>query len=86
MNFVFITTLMTCSCTVILISQQQHWLLLFVPYGGLFRCQYISNMTSNYMCMNNNKLEYLPLITKTAAVAALVDGSVIPVGDATITA
>ena len=40
-------------------------------------------MTSNYMSMNNNKTEYLPVIPKTASAAALVDGSV---GDATITA
>ena len=41
-------------------------------------------MASNYMCMNNNKTEYLPVIPKTAA--AIVDGSVIRVEDATITA
>ena len=38
------------------------------------------------MCLNNNKTEYLPVIPKTAAAIALVDGSVIHVGDATITA
>ena len=43
-------------------------------------------MASNYMCMNNNKTEYLLVIPKTAAATALVDGSVICVGDATITA
>ena len=43
-------------------------------------------MASNYMCMNNNKTEYLPVIPKTVAATALVDGSVIRVGDATITA
>ena len=35
--------------------------------------------------MNNNKTEYLPVILNTAAATALVDGSVIRVGDATIT-
>ena len=39
-------------------------------------------MASNYMCMNNNKTEYLPVIPKTAAATALVDGSGIRVGDA----
>ena len=48
------------------------------------RCAQIS--ASNYMCMNNNKTEYLPVIPKTAAATALVDGSVIRVGNATITA
>ena len=43
-------------------------------------------MASNCMCMNNNKTEYPPVIPKTAAATALVDGSVIRVGDATITA
>jgi len=43
-------------------------------------------MASNYMCMNNNKTEYLPVIAKTAAPTALVDSNVIRVGDATITA
>ncbi|KAK2185064.1 hypothetical protein NP493_246g00027 [Ridgeia piscesae] len=43
-------------------------------------------MASNYMFMNNNKTEYLPVIPKTATATALVDGSVIRVGDATITA
>ena len=43
-------------------------------------------MASNYMCMNNNKTEYQPVIPKTAAATALVDGSVIRLGDATITA
>ena len=43
-------------------------------------------MASNNMCMNNNKTEYLPVIPKTAAAIALVDGSVKRVGDATITA
>ena len=33
--------------------------------------------------MNNNKTEYLPVIPKTAAATALVDGSVLRVGDAT---
>ena len=37
------------------------------------------------MCMNNNKTEYLSVIPKTVAATALVDGSVIRVGDATIT-
>ena len=36
--------------------------------------------------MNNNNTEYLPAKPKTAAATALVDGSVIRVGDATITA
>ena len=50
-------------------------------------CLYVVNiwMASIYMCMNNNKTEYLPVIPKTAAATALVDGSVIRVGDATIT-
>ena len=39
-------------------------------------------MAPNYMCMNNNKTEYLPVIPKTAAATALV----IRVGDAMITA
>ena len=43
-------------------------------------------MASNYMCMNNNKTEYLPVTQKTAAATARVDGSVIRVGDATTTA
>ena len=43
-------------------------------------------MASIYMCMNNNKTEYQPVIPKTASATALVDGSVIRVGDATITA
>ena len=34
--------------------------------------------------MNNNKTEYLPVIPKTAAATAFVDGSDIRVGDATI--
>ena len=38
------------------------------------------------ICMNNNKTEYLPVIPKTAAATALVAGSFIRVGDATITA
>ena len=33
-------------------------------------------MASNYMCMKNNETEYLPVIPKTAAATALVDGSV----------
>ena len=43
-------------------------------------------MASNYMCTNNSSTEYLPVIPKTAATTALFDGSVIRVGDATITA
>ena len=38
------------------------------------------------MCMNNYKTEHLPVIPKTAAATALVDGSVIRTGNATITA
>ena len=40
-------------------------------------------MTSNCLCMNDNKTEYLPMVPKTAAA---VVGNVINVGDATITA
>ena len=40
-------------------------------------------MTSNCLCMNDNKTEYLPVVPETAA--ALVVDSVIRVGDATIT-
>ena len=43
-------------------------------------------MASNYICMKNNKTEYLPVVPKIAAVTALVDGSIIRIGDATITA
>ena len=43
-------------------------------------------MASNYMCTNNSSTENLPVIPKTAATTALFDGSVIRVGDATITA
>ena len=41
-------------------------------------------MTSNCLCMNDNKTEYLPVVPKTAS--ALVDSSVIRVGDVTIIA
>ena len=41
-------------------------------------------MTSNCLCMNDNKTEYLPVVPKTAA--ALVIDIEICVGDATITA
>ena len=41
-------------------------------------------MTSNCLCMNDNKTEHLPVVPKMAA--ALVVDSVIHVGDATITA
>ena len=41
-------------------------------------------MTSNCLCMNDTKTEYLPVVPKTAA-APIVD-SVIRVDDATITA
>ena len=41
-------------------------------------------MTSNCLCMNDNKTEYLPVVSKTAA--ALVVDCVIRVGDATINA
>ena len=40
-------------------------------------------ITSNFLCMNDNKTDYLPEVPKTAA--ALVVDSVIRVGDATIT-
>ena len=40
-------------------------------------------MTSNCLCMNDNKTEYLPVVPNMAA--ALVVDSVIRVGDATIT-
>ena len=43
-------------------------------------------MASNYMCMNNNNTEYLQVIPKIVAAPAFVGGSVIRVGDATITA
>ena len=39
-------------------------------------------MISNCLCMNDNKTEYLPVVPRTAA--ALVDSSVIRVGDVTI--
>ena len=42
-------------------------------------------MPSNYICMNNNKPEYLPVISKIATAAVHVDGSVICVADVTIT-
>ena len=41
-------------------------------------------ITSNCLCMNDNKTEYLPVVPRTAA--ALVDSSVIRVGDVTIIA
>ena len=41
-------------------------------------------ITSNSLCMNDNKMEYLPVVPRTAA--ALVDRSVIRVGDVTIIA
>ena len=41
-------------------------------------------MTSNCLCMNDNKTKYLPVVPKTGT--ALVVDSVILVGDATITA
>ena len=41
-------------------------------------------ITSNCLCMNDNKKEYLPVVPRTAA--ALVDSSVIRVGDVTIIA
>ena len=42
-------------------------------------CLYVVKMwmASNYMCMNNNKTEYLPVIPKTAAATTRFDGSVI---------
>jgi len=55
-----------------------------MTHGGLFKC-FNMWMASNYLCMNNNKTEYLPVTPKTAAATALVGGSVIRVGDATIT-
>ena len=41
-------------------------------------------MTWNFMCMNDGRTQYLPIVPK--SVAALVDGSVICVGVSTITA
>ena len=41
-------------------------------------------MTSNCLSMNDTKTEYLPVVTRTAT--ALVDSSVIRVGDVTIIA
>ena len=41
-------------------------------------------MSSNHVCMKNNKIEYLPVVPKIAA--ALVDDSVIGIGDVVITA
>ena len=43
-------------------------------------------MTSNYMCMNNNKTEFLPVILKIATATVLVVSTVIHIGDVTITA
>ena len=40
----------------------------------------------NIWLASNNNTEYLPVIPKTAVATALVEGSVIRVGDATITA